>query len=460
MAIFTSPEFMALCRAQLQLLSEGLGASSSVVYLTEEFADGSESKLTPIVVYPETSAVWNSVMTQINSPALSLPQNRPPKPLVGTSGRSTSQSKTRGKRTTSEDRDPNRSFNNFPRRQILLPLICEGQILGVLLTTRDEPPWNPSEQSEIQHIAQTIAIAGILDRRQQWLAIELQQQQQRQALQQDIVRNLLHQLRSPLTAIRTFGKLLIKRFQPEDPNQKALGGIVRESDRLQELLQHLELAMSIGEARIEASVEDDSPHERATSIGGTMPQLPPSSSSSPNLLLPAEIGQQLLPCQIADILTPLVETATAIAIDRGLELTAAWDDTLPLVLANPTALREVLNNPIDNALKYTPAGGKVEISVILVPHHQPPQLQISIRDNGLGIPATDLPRLFERNFRGVQARGTIPGTGLGLAIARELIHQMHGEIHVFSPPPDREKGTEFQVKLKLHQPETLQSGAI
>jgi signal transduction histidine kinase len=130
------------------------------------------------------------------------------------------------------------------------------------------------------------------------------------------------------------------------------------------------------------------------------------------------------------------------------------------VLANPTALREVLNNPIDNALKYTPAGGKVEISVILVPHHQPPQLQISIRDNGLGIPATDLPRLFERNFRGVQARGTIPGTGLGLAIARELIHQMHGEIHVFSPPPDREKGTEFQVKLKLHQPETLQSGAI
>jgi signal transduction histidine kinase len=393
-------------------------------------------------------------MTQINSPAFSLPQNRPPKPLVGTTERSTSQSKSRRKHAQSaspgEDRDTSRSFNNFPRRQILLPLISEGQIFGILLTTRDEPPWNPSEQSEIQHIAQTIAIAGTLDRRQQWLAIELQQQQQRQALQQDIVRNLLHQLRSPLTAIRTFGKLLIKRFQPEDPNQKALGGIVRESDRLQELLQHLEMAMAMGEA----SIEGDTQIERASLIGSTMPQLPPSSNANANLLLPAETSQQPVPCQISDILTPLLETATAIALDRGLELTTAWDNPLPLVLGNATALREVLSNLIDNALKYTPTGGKVEINVApLAP--QPPQLLISIRDNGLGIPATDLPRLFERNFRGVQADGSIPGTGLGLAIAQELIHQMQGEVRVFSPPIDRAVGTEFQVKLNIHSTKSL-----
>jgi signal transduction histidine kinase len=436
MAIVTSPEFMALCRAQLRLLSEGLGASLSVVYLTEELADGSESKLTPIVVYPETSTVWNSVMTQINSPLFSLPQNRSLKSLGESSNRSKSRPRNRSKSSATDYQTQN-SHNNIPRRQILLPLISEGTILGVLLTTREEPPWNPAEQSEIQHIAQTIAIAGTLDRRQQWLAMELQQQQQRQAIQQDLVRNLLHQLRSPLTAIRTFGKLLIRRFQLEDPNQKAFGGIVRESDRLQELLQHLERAMAMTEVQI----------EETSTVDRSILQLPPSNNA--NLLLPAEDTRQLSACHLSDILAPLINTAGAIAQDRELQLKVSIPDLLPPILGNAAALREIISIPIDNALKYTLAGGTVEIKVTEFADLQPPQLAIAIRDNGLGIPAADLPRLFERGYRGSQADGDIPGTGLGLAIAKELITQMQGRIEVASPPVGCDRGTEFLVWLNV-----------
>jgi len=93
-----------------------------------------------------------------------------------------------------------------------------------------------------------------------------------------------------------------------------------------------------------------------------------------------------------------------------------------------------LSNLIDNALKYTPSGGEIDIQV--GEKRRTPQgelIAISISDTGPGIPSQDLEHLFERHYRGVQASSAIPGTGLGLAIAKELIEQMHGEIKVFSP---------------------------
>ncbi|MEL6494625.1 MAG: ATP-binding protein, partial [Cyanobacteria bacterium J06623_7] len=96
------------------------------------------------------------------------------------------------------------------------------------------------------------------------------------------------------------------------------------------------------------------------------------------------------------------------------------------------ALREILNNLIDNALKYTMPGGKVELELASEPESKV-RLGIAVRDTGVGIPSQDLGRIFERHYRGVQARGDIPGTGLGLAIARELARKMQGEIELISP---------------------------
>ena len=93
-------------------------------------------------------------------------------------------------------------------------------------------------------------------------------------------------------------------------------------------------------------------------------------------------------------------------------------------------MQEVLSNIIDNALKYTHAGGKV----LLECGQEKPGFQgIIISDTGPGIPLEDLEHLGERHYRGVQAKTEIPGTGLGMAIAKQLMAEMQGNIEVFSP---------------------------
>jgi hypothetical protein len=90
----------------------------------------------------------------------------------------------------------------------------------------------------------------------------------------------------------------------------------------------------------------------------------------------------------------------------------------------------VLSNLLDNALKYTPAGGQIYVQAGREQGHFQ---GVAISDNGCGIPPEDLEHIFERHYRGVQRSSKIPGTGLGLAIAKELVEQMQGEIQVFSP---------------------------
>jgi signal transduction histidine kinase len=432
---------MALCRAQLRLLAEGLGASLSVVYMTEELEDGGESKLLPVVVYPETEVIWSDAISQL---------------AVGSAAENENRSAN-----ISTDRTPRKleSNENFPivatlappkqpkqgeqaqskRCQLLLPLVSDGTILGLLVTTRETQPWNSIEQKEIQHIAQTIALAGIIDRRRNWLALELRQQQKLQLQQQDLLHNLLHQLRNPLTAIRTFGKLLIKRLQPEDPTHSVASSIVRESDRLQELLKHLESAIDINLIP-EAELNSD----RLPPLAASQDETPARSA---NLLLP-DAAFRIESCQLTDVLDPLIASAEAIAQDRDLTFYAHIPRDLPLVQAHPAALREVLSNLIDNALKYTPAGGEVDVDVELIDGAKP-SIQICVRDTGLGIPPQDLEKLFTRHYRGVQAQGSIAGTGLGLAIAKELVTHMHGKIEVTSPPPGGDRGTEFMLWLQL-----------
>lgn len=483
---------MGLCRAQLRLLAEGLGASLSVVYMTEELEGGNESKLLPLVVYPDTGAARTETIAQLavgssdarsDRPRQHTPQSVPAQPQsrnkfaisqgeryanehISNSIRKHAQqidSKSSRQETAiaapTNDDSAERTLHERPleepanqRHQVLLPLVSEGTILGLLATTRETQPWSHTEQIEIQQIAQTIALAGILDRRQNWLANELRHQQQIQSQQRDLLHNLLHQLRNPLTAIRTFGKLLVKRLQPEDPNANAANSIVIESDRLQELLKHLESAIDTTLVGV------------AAELGEGVKPLPasPTEAAAPsaNLLLP-DADLRIESCQLTDVLDPLIASAEAIATDRHLNFYAHVPRDLPLIQAHPAALREVLSNLIDNALKYTPAGGEVDVDVELTgvsvarfsrqeatPTSQS-YLQICVRDTGVGIPPEDLEKLFTRHYRGIQAQGEIAGTGLGLAIAKELVAHMHGKIEVVSPPPGSDRGTEFMLWLPL-----------
>lgn len=461
MSIPASSEFMALCRSQLRLLTEGLGASLSIVYITEEVEETGESKLFPVVVYPDGGIEHSHSVPTVTAELIlatdelvSLsPNYARAKQLASNEDRQMTMlannptdllrvPRRRGSSSTAENREPRKwaelDYQN-QRRQILLPLVYDGTILGVLVTTRESQPWRAEEQIEIQHIAQTIAIAGIIDKRQNWLTVELQRQQEIQLHQRDLLHNLLHQLRNPLMAIRTFGKLLIRRLQPGDPNQTVATSIVRESDRLQELLEYLETTIDI-------TIVNEGTRDRGSLQSSIAKPTTPTSAASENLLLP-ESNWEIASCYLMDILTPIMIAAEAIAQDRNLHFHTQIPADLPPIRATPSALREVLSNLIDNALKYTPTGGFVDIDVELL--SQPPRMQICIRDTGLGIPAEDLAKLFTRHYRGIQAQGTIEGTGLGLAIAKELIDRMQGKITISSPPPGGDRGTEFTLLLLL-----------
>lgn len=440
----TSEEFVTLCREQTALLSQSLGASLTMVYLTPEkpsvsdLGPDSQLNLVPVVVYPETEAERDQ--KQAFTIFLEDLQQQPSKPKLLASD--------------SQDQETNLpvgiSETNLPQNwqqqhRTISPLIHEGVVMGFLVTMRADRPWNQDEQEKIARISHTLALARIVDRRSQWWQHQASEQQQQQQEWSEHLDDLLHQLRNPLTALQTFGKLLLKRLPQEDKNRDLANNILRESDRMQELIQMLKQTAksepveipveptpavanhSLQEGTAQGNRDQSEDNHRPNRSYDALAQLPPASQ----LLKQAHT--------IGEILEPVVASAKAMAEAKDLQLHQKIPENLPLIQVDATALREVLTNLLDNAVKYTPTGGQVTVEAGHRPSPGKQSLQpIEISDTGPGIPEEDLERIFERHYRGIQAQTDIPGTGLGLAIAKELIERMNGNIQAFSPALDRD----------------------
>ncbi|MDE5084698.1 MAG: GAF domain-containing sensor histidine kinase [Trichodesmium sp. St18_bin1] len=434
----TSTEFIGLCRTQISLVSSW-GATLSIVYLTEKLVEGGEAKLVPIIAYPETSQeaektsvlkVTSEIQTLDNLPKLSAA------PLI--IGKNYQINEGSNRTTDSPPGWPNHLWQQC---QIVLPLIHDGVVMGLLVTAREDRPWNQKEKSQIQQVAHTIAIASILDQRSQWLKQEFQQQQQLQVQQFNRIQNILHQLKSPLTALRTFGKLLLKGFLPKDKNWNIANSLLRESDRLREFIEQIDETVDVGEEML--SIPDKTQHFQSTTPNYEIIDVDQEAyqKSKPLGLLPG--ANFLESVSVQQVLEPLLISTKAIANESNIGLQVDFPDSLPIIKANYKALREVLSNIIDNALKYTPIKGNIYIklaTVALEPNHHKSikskteeMLVIAVSDTGYGISSEDLEHLFERNYRGEKAKTNIPGTGLGLVIARDLINEMQGKIQVYSP---------------------------
>ena len=467
MLMLTSAEFVALCRAQVILLTQALGASLSVVYLTQELVEGAETQLIPIVAYPETAINWQA-QGGVRSLPSTIDTAKPPlwllaephhdlsqaAPLPATLDQATVQAGTepftKSDRASctgrGAERQPEHSQSEHtalvPERRVVMPLMHETAVLGLLVTERNDRLWTESEQAQIHQIAETLAIARVLDQRDQWL--EHEQRQQLQAQQHDLLDNLLHQFRNSLTTLQTFGKLILKRLLPEDANRDVAASLVRETSRLRDLAQQLEWAVAETDTlkplllalppalggRLQEQQHDDvttDPH-----LTGSRQQEPQTLPLLPAADFLSRTAFVLEPYPLSTAIEPLLASARAIAQERSLTLLTDIPDALPSVSASRQLLQEVLSNAIDNALKYTPAGGLVLVEAC-VREGKKRAVEIAISDTGPGIPPEDLPHIFERRYRGVQAQTAIPGSGLGLAIARALVTQMQGEIYVFSP---------------------------
>ena len=426
--IATGSEFAALCQSQMEILSRGLGAVWCAVYLKEELVESQSTRLIPFAIYPHSP---KSQLKQL--PPLRLPKSwRRLKSQLRLSANYLLKSPT-----TQEPGEIGSA-----RKQVILPLVYQDVVLGILVVGQKKNDWTQQELWQIEEIAKTLAIARFLDCSDRWNKQQLLQQQQLHRLERDRLDNLLHQLRNPITALRTFSKLLMKRLLPEDRNQSVAQSILRESDRLQELLSQFEEEIKHQEKNNNSLVLNPNPVALST-----------ENNSSSNFLLPSGTTKLEL-INVKNILEPLLISAQAIAEEKGIEISQNIPQNLPLVAANYQALREVLNNLIDNAIKYTPPGGAINISL------EKTQLEsggnylgIAIQDTGYGIPLEDQQHIFERHYRGIQAEGDIAGTGLGLAIAKELIEQMQGQIKLISPNNFAKDGsftgTTFIVLLPL-----------
>lgn len=196
---------------------------------------------------------------------------------------------------------------------------------------------------------------------------------------------LAHQLRNPVTVIRTLAHLVYKRLEATDPNRPLLAAIEQECARLDDLL---------------------------------------------------DLNSYTFELQIIDLhnlLTTLVEKWKLIAQQQEC-LFEARLTALPLVCSNAPALQEILTNLLDNAIKYTPAGGQISLSSFVIPE-QPDWCCISIADTGTGIADPDLARIFEPYYRGNQTVSSA-GQGLGLAIVRDLTGRIGARIEMCSAPGD------------------------
>ncbi|MGW6267998.1 HAMP domain-containing sensor histidine kinase [Streptomyces sp. NPDC055060] len=200
-------------------------------------------------------------------------------------------------------------------------------------------------------------------------------------LQQQLIADAGHELRTPLTSLRTNIELLARseetgRAIPPDDRKALLASVTA---------QMTELASLIGDLQ-ELSRTDSGPGSGKVQV-------------------------------IA--LHDIVETALERARLRGPELTFTADLAPWFVRADPPALERAIVNVLDNAVKFGPAGSAVEVAL--------KDGALTVRDHGPGIPADELPHVFDRFWRSPSAR-SLPGSGLGLSIVARTVHQAGGEV--------------------------------
>ena len=210
--------------------------------------------------------------------------------------------------------------------------------------------------------------------------------------------NVAHDLRTPMARLRSRAEGALASSDPA-VLRDALADCLEESDRITAMLATL---MDISEAETGA------------------------------------MNLRIEQTRLADLVQQTIELYEDVADDSGVELKAAVAPDL-VVSADRARMRQALANLVDNAIKYTPRGGRVEITG----SEEPGGVRIRVADTGVGIPADELPHIWDRLYRGDKSRST-RGLGLGLSLVKAIVGAHRGRIMVESVPS---RGTRFDIHL-------------
>jgi two-component system, OmpR family, phosphate regulon sensor histidine kinase PhoR len=210
-----------------------------------------------------------------------------------------------------------------------------------------------------------------------------------ETVRRDFVANVSHELKTPLTAITGYAETLVHEAPPESQTEKFAATILAHAHRMQRLVEDL-----LDLSRIES--------------GGWRPRPVPLDVVT----------------AARDAWAPFAERAR----DSNVEFKVSVAGGVERLVADPDALRQVLTNLYDNALRHMPRGGRVAVTVEAAPGTDG-AVTVVVADNGTGIPAEHLPRIFERFYRVDPGRSREQGgTGLGLAIVKHLVEAHGGKV--------------------------------
>ena len=160
----------------------------------------------------------------------------------------------------------------------------------------------------------------------------------------------------------------------------------------------------------------------------------------------------------ADLLADCCDSMRPIAEKKDIEIVIEDGPPNAEVFCDSEAVHQVMSNLLDNAIKYTPEEGKIIVGSRKMKEGEDEMLEFFVRDSGMGIPAEELPRLFERFYRVDKARSRqMGGTGLGLAIVKHLVRAMGGRVRVESEPGH---GSTFLFTLPVHDIGLMEYGMI
>ncbi|KAG7359294.1 histidine kinase [Nitzschia inconspicua] len=530
--VMPSNLFRQMAQSQLELLANSLSQTdrpctskvqSMILYLPAENVVTGQLEFTPAVLYPDP----NTERVFIASDAASGQAPTLPKTLTKLPGFSHASALLPGYPMLSSwnNNNNNNSNNNnhqmpevgvveevlcdirFKTSALSVPLLHGSQTVGVLLVSPaaksldgwKEPQQQPQQQQQQQQqnddnmaFQWTDQDKEQVSRAAQSLSMALMMDQERSALREqnnafrEGLSDSLHQVKNPIQALRTYGKILQTQIAETRNNDDPTTTSYANTPQLLQLVERLMV-------QSERVVDLLQPMDRLVeSLDETMVFLPPAQNSSctsqSTMVLWAERGGQpsnrnhraldrsnnethspfvfstedtftnhpyntqlfgdldMEMMFVTDVLDPVLETFHAIADEHGIQfqVIVEQEDEIPGVWGSPVCLQEAVTNVLDNAFKYTVLGKRqsqssvnpnpnVRVTISPNINDEAAGVSIVVEDNGPGIDDDDLERIFHRGYRGEATSSMVEGKGIGLDISKALTERMGGKLEVISP---------------------------